>query len=74
MAKKVRSFPGTLKNVTWGRVYEVTYSDDKKTEKVTSGLTGSAKEFKRDWERATEREISKITEVLTADELAELED
>jgi hypothetical protein len=71
MANLAKSFPGTLKNVAWGKPYEVFFEGEKKSQTIVSGLTGSAKEFVKDYERITERKITKITQVLTEDELAE---
>ncbi len=73
MAKTPKSFPGTLKAIAWGKSYSVLFEDSKKPEIITSGVTGSPKEFIKDYEKVSERKIQKVTEVLTTEELQETE-
>lgn len=71
---KVKSFPGTLKSVAWGQPIEVYFDGAKKPEMVVSGVTGTPKDFIKDYEKVTERKILKISSILTAEEIEEDED
>lgn len=60
MAKTI-SFPGGLKKVSWGQALEVTFEGAKKPETIISGLTGSIKDFIKDYEEKSEKTISKVS-------------